>query len=297
VSELPAEFFEDDPAAARRRFRGICEDAGLEICTIGDWEEDGFVIDAARIDSPDAPSVLVLTSGAGEGEGLCASAIQCCALAGPVRRELPREVGILFVHSVAPEWQQTLPNATFSVPERAWEDALLVAAETRYEEFVREGKTLRINEDDAVEDDSKEAPSPEQELEKLMEVHLGRATRIGVLDVRTGPGEFGRCDVIACAGKATPAGRRAGLWFGARAELDDASSRAVPGPLAQSLIAALPPAELAAAVMEFGTYSLEAMLGTSTGRMFYPDDPAWRIEVWKKAHAVIRRAMKVMQRP
>lgn len=253
VSELPADYFEDNADAARRRFRGICEAAGLEIWTIGELEEDGFVIDAARIGLPDAPSVLVLTFGAGEGEGLCASAIQCCALAGPVRQELPREVGMLFVHSVAPEWQQSLPNATFSVPERAWEDALLVAAETRYEEFVREGKTLRVDE----EPETQEAPpSPEAQLDALIESHLGRAQRIGVLDMRTGPGEFGRCDVIACAGKTTPAGRRAALWFGARAELDDASSRAVPGPLAQSLIAASPPAELAAAVMEFGTYSL-----------------------------------------
>jgi len=288
----PVDFFHSDATAARGQFLSICEDAGLDVWSQSDAEEDGYVIDAARIGSPDAASVLVLTSGVSEGEGLCESAVQCCALAGPVRRELPRNVGMLFVHAIAPDWKQTVPNATFAVPERAWEDALLVAAESRYEEYVKEKNVAAEPNEEASET---EPISDEDGLEGLVSMHLERAQRIGVIDVRTGPGVFGNCDVIACAGKATPAGRRAALWFGARTELDDISSSAVPSPLAQSLIASMPPAQLAAVVMEFGTYSLEVMLGSVPGRMFYPENSEWRLQVWQKAHAVIQQAMGAME--
>ena len=287
----PVDFFQSDASAARGQFLSICEDAGLDVWSKGEAGEDGYVIDVARIGSPDAASVLVLTSGVSEGEGLCASAVQCCALAGPVRRELPRDVGIVFVHTIAPCWKQMVPNSTCAVTERAWEDALLVAADSQYEEYVRGQKVAaeRI-------EGSLEIRPDEDGVEGVVSSYLERAKRIGIIDIRTGPGEFGHCDVIACAERATPVGERAALWFGIRTDLGDISSSAVPSPLAQSLIESMPPAELAAVVMEFGTYSLKVMLGSAPGRMFYPENSEWQIQVWQKAHTVILQAMGAMER-
>jgi len=248
------------------------------------------VLDVVRIGSPDAPSVLVLTPGANEGEGLCASAIQCCVLTGAIRRELPREVAILLIHSVAPDWK-FVPKKKSPISESNWNDALLVAAETRYREFVRAGKTLRKPQKVA---SRKAERSPEIKLGILIENYLSRAEKIGVIDVRTGPGLYGECDVVACAGEDTPIGEGARLWFGARAELDDTLSVAAPGPFAQSLIANLPPVQLGAAVMEFGTYSLQAFLRTNTGRIFYPTDSTWRTQVMDKAHTVLRHAVTAL---
>ena len=287
MPELAANFFEQTAEAAITKFRSICESNGLDIWTMDDTGDMSYVLDVVRIGSPDAPSVLVLTPGASEGEGLCASAIQCCVLAGAIRRELPRKVAILLIHSVAPNWK-FVPKKSLSISESNWNDALLVAAETRYKEFVRTGKTLRKPQQVA---QRKAEPSPEKELEALIGSYLSRAKRIGVIDVRTGPGLYGECDVIACAGKDTSVGKCARLWFGARAELDNTLSVAAPGPFAQSLIANLPPVQLGAAVMEFGTYSLQAFLRTNTGRMFYPIDSNWRTQVMDKAHIVIRHAV------
>ena len=105
MPELAANFFEQTPEAAIIKFRSICESNGLELWTMDNLGAMSCVLDVVRIGSPDAPSVLVLTPGASEGEGLCASAIQCCVLAGAIRRELPREVAILLIHSVAPNWK------------------------------------------------------------------------------------------------------------------------------------------------------------------------------------------------
>ena len=287
MSELAANFFEQTAEAAKIKFRSICEANGFDFWTMDNLGDMSCVFDVVRIGSPDAPSVLVLTPGAREGEGLCASAIQCCVLAGAIRRELPRGVAILLVHSVAPNWK-FVPKKRSSISESNWNDALLVAAESRYKEFVRTGKKLRKPHQVT---QRKAELSPEKKLRTLIGSYLSRAERIGVIDVRTGPGFYGECDVIACAGRGTPIGNRASRWFGARAELDDTLSAAAPGPFAQSLIANLPPVPLGAAVMEFGTYSLQAFLRTNTGRMFYPLDTNWRTQVMDKAHTVLRHAV------
>ncbi len=286
----PVDFFQSDASAARDQFLRICEDAALEVWSKDKVGEEGCVIDIARIGSPDAASVLVLTSGVGEGEGLCASAVQCCAIAGPVRRELPRNMGILLVHAIQPCWKQIVPNSTFTVTERTWEDALLVAADSRYEEYVRGKKIIA----EPIEG-SLEVRLDENGVEGLVSRHLERAKRIGIIDIRTGPGEFGHCDVITCTGRATEAGQRAALWFGAKTDRADFSSSAVPSPLVQSLIESLPSAELAAVVMEFGTYSLKVILGSVPGRFFYPEHSEWQLQVWQKAHAVIQQAMSAME--
>ncbi len=287
----PVDFFQSDASAARDQFLSVCEDAALEVWTKSKVGEKGCVIDIARIGSPDAASVLVLTSGVSEGEGLCASAVQCCVLAGPVRRELPKNVGILFVHAIQPCWKQIVPNSTFTGTERAWEDDLLVAADSRYEEYVRGEKVAA----EPVEG-SLELRLDEDDVEGRVSSYLERAKRIGIIDVRTGPGEFGHCDVIACAGRATQAGQRAALWFGAKTDMADSTSSAVPSPLVQSLIRSLSSAELAAVVMEFGTYSLKVMLGSVPGRFFYPENSEWQLQVWQKAHAVIQHAMWAMDK-
>lgn len=290
--ELTASFFEQTADAARSRFFRICEECGLEPWKMHVSEEKNVVIDAVRIGSPDAPSVLTLTPGASEGEGLCASAIQCCILADSIRRELPKEVAIVLIHSVAPAWR-FVPKKDLKNTERNWDDALLVAAETRFKKFVQTGKKLRQRRQVRKQ---KNSLTPEGQLGCLIERHLYRAERIAVLDIRTGPGSFGDCDVIACAGKTTPMGKRASLWFGAKTELDDILSIEAPGPLAQSLIANLPPVELGAAVMEFGTYSLQAVLRKSTGSIFYPGDLSWRTQVMEKAHTVLRRAIAELRK-
>ena len=298
----PTPYFPRDAIAARAQFLRICEHAGLEIHTIGEPEEDGVLIEAARIGSPDAPSVLVLTPGSNEGEGLCASAIQCAALAGPVRRALPRDVGMLFIHAIAPKLRAEVEKPEFSVPRRDWEDALLKAAESRFEAYLEAKRAIDFPEQ-AEETPETERRKPDEAMAEMIEEHLGRARRIGVMDIRTGPGAFGRCDVIACASEASPAGRRAALWFGAGGEVDVAKDEdsdlgappdAVPGPLAQRLITLLPPVERTAVVVEFGTYSLEVMLGGRPGRMFYPEDPAWQQQVWATAHKVIEKAITVL---
>jgi hypothetical protein len=300
------QYFPRDAIAARAQFLRICEKAALDIHTIGEAEEDGVLIEAARIGSPDAPTVLVLTPGSNEGEGLCASAIECAALAGPVRRALPRDIGMLFIHAIAPKLRAEVEKPEFSVPRRDWEDALLKAAESRFEAYLEAKRAIDFPEQDEAVPESTHQ-TPDEALAELIEEHLGRARRIGVIDIRTGPGAFGRCDVIACAGEASPAGRRAALWFGAGGgaeppanEDDDLDSElgappnAVPGPLAQRLITLLPPVERTAVVMEFGTYSLEMMLGGKPGRMFYPDDAVWQEKVWDAAFKVMARAMKVL---
>ena len=98
--------FAPDYAAARERFLGACEAAGLEITTHRNPHPgprgEALAADVAWAGSPNAQGVLVLISATHGAEGFCGSACQLDWLLAGGPERLPRDVAVLLVHAINP---------------------------------------------------------------------------------------------------------------------------------------------------------------------------------------------------
>jgi len=281
-----------DRKTAQQRFREACRQAGV---TATPYFEPQFgqktpepIVEVARVGDPEAEGVLALTGGSWEDEGLCASGVQTALLRDRIGKELPAGVALVLIHAIAPAGLSGLEARARSWPTRQpqqWTQRALAAAETRFARYIGEGALDAAG-------GGKGTPWQAQLLCRIADTCFHKAKRIALLDIRTGPGNYGDAELFACAGRREEEIRRAAILFGAG---DGAGG--YPGELAYGLMTALERSDLAAAVLEFGTYSMRSILSAGPGRAFYPDSEDWRESVWRQTLEVTRHALRQLANP
>lgn len=297
-----AGYFARDPAAARAQFLRASGAIGLAVATHRLPAADGGTVDvfAARLGSPEARRLLVLTPGTKTEDALCAAAVAVACLRERLRRSIPRGVAMILLQTddpmriLAPDAAQASDDDTRSP---RWTDSVLAAAESRYADYQR-GRFGTDSPAAAMQPAQVETGGA---FAALAEIELGRAERVAILDVTTGTGAYGQCDVVAGHPPGSPGERRAKSLFSARPLAAGSVASTTPGPIARGLVSALHDAETTIAAVAFGTYSVRAMvhsmLGHSTqgapaaSSMFYPDAEDWKLAVWSGAAEIVRGAL------
>ena len=287
-----------DRETARRRFREACRKAGVTATPyfapqLGAKKPDP-IVEVVRFGEADAAGVLALTGGSWEDEGLCASGIQTAILQNGIGEAMPEGVALILVHAIAPDGLSGLEARTRSLPDQAprqWTQRALAAAENRFARYI--GKT----EPPPQPNGRPKTPWQARLLCRIANGCFRKAQRVALLDIRTGPGNYGDAEIRACANVREDGARRAAALFGTEGFTDGPFSGGYPGEIAFGLMTALERSDLAAAVLEFGTYSMRSILSPGRGRTFYPDSTDWREEVWRQSLDVTRRALNRLSEP
>lgn len=249
------------------------------------------IIEVVRFGNRNAANVLALTGGSWEDEGLCASGIQTAILHSRIGEDLPKDVGLILIHAIAPAGLSGLESRSRSSAPRQWSQHALAAADTRFANYI-EAKSPS-----APPDSSKGTPWQAQLLCRIADACFQETRRVALLDIRTGPGNYGDADIFACAGRRENDIRRAAALFRSGNLVRGPFAGGNPGEIAYGLMAALERSDLAAAVLEFGTYSMRSILTSGRGQAFYPDSEDWREGVWRQSLDVTRRALKRLAKP
>ena len=296
-------YFARDPAAARAQFLRAAGAIGVAVASHRLPAMDGGTVEvlAARLGSPEARRLLVLTPGTKPEDALCTTAVAVACLRERLRRSIPRGVAMILMQVDdpmrirAPDTVQVADDGPALTPR--WTDSVLAAAESRYVDYQRgRGQTVTAG---------LTAPLPPAEPDlsfpRLVETEMGRAERVAILDVTTGTGAYGQCDVVAGHPPGSPGEARARSLFSARPEAAGTNAAGNSGPLARGIVAALSETETTVAAVTFGTYSVRAVVHSMLGRpgqgqpsasgMFYPDAEDWKLAVWSGAADVIRGAL------
>ncbi|MGE0260590.1 MAG: DUF2817 domain-containing protein, partial [Alphaproteobacteria bacterium] len=263
-----AGYFARDPAAARAQFLRAAGAIGLAVATHRMPAAGGGVADvlAARLGSPEARRLLVLTPGSKQEDALCATAIAVASLRERLRRSIPRGVAMILLQAddpvrvLAPDTAQVSDEETGQGPR--WTDSVLAAAENRYADYQR-GQHAAVPSSPA---EAAASGVPGAGFGRLVETEMGQAERVAVLDVTTGRGAYGQCDLVVGHPAGSPGEARARRLFSARPLADGSSTVAMPGPLARGIVSALSEAETTVAVLAFGTYSVRAVVHSMLGR-------------------------------
>ena len=291
-------YFATDRETARAQFVAACDAAGLPVAAYHPPSEIATsaepVVEVTRIGAAGAATAVALTCGAWEDEGLCASGIQTALLRENVSARLPRETALVLVHAIAPIGLSGLDrgrNASWDARSgRQWTHAALAAAENRFASYVQESGP------NPASPGQRTIPWQARLLCRIADDFFAAAERIALIDLRTGAGAYGDSEVAPCHTASDPSLRRAASLFGIHSGDAEAPTRGTPGDLASGLIAALDRSDVAAAVLEFGTYSMRSVLAPGSGRIFYPDSPDWREQVLRRTLAVIWQALSQRER-
>ena len=245
------------------------------------------IVDVARLGPPTAMTSVVLTCGTWEDEGLCASGIQTALIEEGLGNGLTDDVGLVLVHAVAPPGLSGLGKrspALMDLPDAsAWSNSALAAAEHRFASYLQgTSRALAVAGNNSV-------PWQARLLCQIADRFFGLSQRIMLIDLRTGPGNYGEADILACRTGSEASLDQTAQIIGHDAEAGPPLAQGVPGDLACGLIAALERADLAAAVLEFGTYSMRSVLAAGDRRVFYPDHEDWREQTYGLATSALQR--------
>ncbi|PPR63995.1 MAG: hypothetical protein CFH10_00368 [Alphaproteobacteria bacterium MarineAlpha4_Bin2] len=296
-----AQHFSNDPADARRMFLAACLDARLSVASFeaprDEHAEYPVHIDVARAGRADAETSIILCPGSRMAEGLCTSGIQTSALRTGMQTELPDSAALVLVHMALPSafkadvWEGSTES---SAETKEWDDALLAAAEFRFNED-RSKKDIETIEDNVLQKWCRHV------LDNVAQRFLSSSRHIVLIDVRTGSGPYAEAEVVSCHLPGSEDEARASEMFGARGMVNGNAIANLQGPVARGLATALPDRQTTAVVMEFGCYSLTTVLDSllsryesevaGTGRfggLFYPDAADWRERVWGGAAEILR---------
>lgn len=277
-----APYFSSDRHTARAHFLAACRAAGLDIATFyAPREADRAaepIVDVARLGRPYAPTVIALTCGAWEDEGLCASGVFTTLLRQDFARHFPRDIALVLIHAIAPAGLSGLGSGSASAGQphqsQSWSHQALAAAESRFVDYVQQTATAAGGGAGA------SIPWQARLLCEIADRFFERARRTVVIDLRTGPGPYGEADLLPCQIVHGDPLVAVDPLFGIKDDPDEPPAWGTPGNLAHGLIAALGRLEISGAVLEFGTYSMRSILSAGQGTIFYPQDDQWREQVW-----------------
>lgn len=288
-------YFSSDRTAARAHFLSACKAANLEVVPYyAPREVTGTtdpIVEVTRIGRPYASTVIALTCGAWEDEGLCASGIFTTLLRQDFARLLPRDTALILIHAIAPAGLSGLGRGEPApdMPENNWTHQALAAAESRFASYVQK-KAMP-------ETDSPGAAIPWQArlLCEIADDFFRQAKRTVVVDLRTGPGPYGEADLLPCQIVHGDPLVDVDPIFGMQDDPEEPPAWGTPGNLAHGLIAALGRSPISGAVLEFGTYSMRSVLAAGSGTIFYPSDDLWREQVWQLTMTTFRQLLAALK--
>lgn len=276
-----AHYFASDRQAARAHFLAACRAAGLDIATYFAPKEVHKaaepIVEVTRLGRPYASTVIALTCGAWEDEGLCASGIFTAILRHDLARLLPRDIALVLIHAIAPAGLSGLGRrgAPAETRENKWSHEALAAAESRFFDYVQQAASI------ANPSVANTVPWQARLLCEIADRFFQRAKRTVLVDLRTGPGPYGEADLLPCQIVHGDPLIDIDPLFGIKDDPNEPPAWGTPGNLAHGLIAALGRSQISGAVLEFGTYSMRSILSAGHGTVFYPRDDQWRQQVWE----------------
>jgi hypothetical protein len=163
----------------------------------------------------------------------------------------------------------------------------------------------------------KEEAWSNKNIRAIAETYLGSANSIVVVDFHTGLGPYGYGEVIMNEPDQSPAFDRAVTWWGDRVRNSisgESVSIHLEATLKKGFTSILPDAEVTAVTLEFGT--VEALqvfkalraenwlhhhgtidhprakeIKTELLRVFYPDNDAWKKQVWQQGKEVVEQVL------
>lgn len=278
-----AHYFSSDRQTARAHFLAACRAADVDVATYyAPKEVDRAaepIVEVTRLGRPYASTVVALTCGAWEDEGLCASGIFTALLRHDFARHLPRDVTLVLIHAIAPTGLSGLDRGAAPSPPQQhrpkWSHEALAAAESRFVNYVQQTAA------GAARGVPETIPWQARLLCEIADRYFERAKRTVLIDLRTGPGPYGEADLLPCQIVHGDPLVDVDPLFGIKDNPDEPPAWGTPGNLAHGLIAALGRSQISAAVLEFGTYSMRSILSARQGTVFYPRDDQWREKVWE----------------
>jgi len=311
-------------------------------------------IDIAEFGPPDAESMLMIVSGTHGVEGYCGSALQTHWLDGQLSTR-PPGVRMVFLHALNPhgfawvrrvnednvdlnrnfiDWSQPPPaNAGYDeiaellVPE-SWSTeeqqrttgALLErAAATGMDQFQADVSRGQYGNPTGVFYGGSGPTWSHDRLREICAARVGQATRVGIIDLHTGLGEWGHGELIGHHATSHPAHQRAVSWWGdVRSMIDgDSVSASLDGDWLARAEEWFGDIEVTAAALEYGTVDTLSVLqslradawlhahGDPTSdeatafraqvrAAFLDDDPTWLVPVWARFVEVVRDAFDAL---
>ncbi len=290
------DLFSQTYAEARRRFMDAAEAAGLSLQShahpSSGRDGEALALDVVREGPPDAPRLLILSSGCHGVEGFCGSAVQTALLRDTAWRASARAAGIavLYLHALNPygfswwrrhthenidlnrnfrDFSQPLPAnpaydllADLLVPE-TWPPggdnrlALLGFIQSQGMKALQAAVSAgQYTHPDGLFYGGN-APSWSQlRLREVLRQHASSAGQLAWMDWHTGLGPSGVGELILASRPDPQALARARRWWGARVTCDEDGS-SVSAPLTGQCFHAAheecPQAEYTGIVLEFGT--------------------------------------------
>jgi len=357
---LASNYFSDTYHEARTKFLTAAKAAGgnLEYYRhpfLGADSEELY-IDVATFNLSGARSVLVLGSGTHGVEGFAGSAIQVGLLAEGIAKNLPSDVGLLFYHALNPYGFSHLRrfnednidlNRNFIDHDKpypanegydelawliepdslsSWQDikAKLVFAWYRLtkgklwlQKAISQGQ---YNHPEGLFFGGNKEAWSNNTLQRVVERHLIAASKVVLIDVHTGLGEYGAAEVITEMRPGTPAHERMLKWWGNRVKVPSAGESVSPpvmGSLKSGFTRLLPHADVTVVALEFGTFpppeALWALraenyvhhhagdeemdkqaIKSELKRVFYPDKQEWKQAVWQQGRGIVLQALENM---
>lgn len=353
-------YFADTYHEAREKFLFAAKTSGarLENYQNPNQGAQGEILftDVATYNLPGAKTILVLGSGTHGVEGFAGSAIQVGLLREGITVDLPDEVGVLFFHALNPygfshlrrftedsvDLNRNFVNHDQPYPknpdydELAWllEPASLSTWEnlkarigiawyrlTKGSHWLQSAISRgQYNHPDGIFFGGNTETWSNRILQRIVERHLSAASRVILIDVHTGLGEFGAAEAITEIAPDTSRYAWMQSCWDVRItnpQLGDAVSPPISGSLKRGFEKLLPSAEVMTVSLEFGTYTPSQVLWALRAEnhihhqsgldqrdvvarkeelknMFYPEEVGWKREVWKKGSGVVLQTLECL---
>ncbi len=317
---------------------------------------EALAIDVARGGAADAHSLLIVSSGCHGVEGYCGSGVQVAALRDAEWLHAARAQGValLFVHALNPygfshlrrfthenvdlnrnchDFSKPLPSnagyrdlhgllVTREWPPAADNERALASyiAQHGMPAFQASCSSGQYEFADGVFYGGVAPTWSNLTFRQVLRQHAARARQLAWIDLHTGLGPSGHCERIVAGGDGTASRERARRWWGNVTSTDDGTSVSaeVSGTLGNALADECPQAEITAAVLEYGTQPLLAVLQALRAEMwlhnhpdapvaqarairqqlldaFYVDTDAWREQVVTQSRQVLWQAVQGLQ--
>jgi hypothetical protein len=315
---------------------------------------EALYLDTARFGPRDAANMLVLIAGTHGVEGHCGSGAEIAWLRTGGPAKLPPDTGALLVHAINPygfAWSRRVTednvdlNRNFVDHDKAYPanpGYLEIAAAVLPPEWTdaAHGETARVfdayaqkhgafglqgaitagqyTHPDGVFFGGERPTWSNRAIRAIAREELAAARRVGVIDFHTGLGPFGHGELICAVAPDAKSFARARAWYGdemTSPESGTSTSAVVVGVMTDAFPQELPDAEVTSIAIEYGTYSVDAVLnalradnwlhqrgdlGSPLGKAikadikerFFPSGDKWREMVWQRADQAVGWALQ-----
>lgn len=298
------DYFSKNYPGARAKFMAAASELRLQPTGIRspDSHQELPLVDFLLLGPASASRLLVIYGGDRRTDALCCSGIETGWLSEFGRANLPANTAILLLHhGAAPATGGEIPGAGGPPPQ--WEDDILAKVEVRYAEYARQQGIDSAGAPLAGATEGDVSGYPGLVLDMLAQAMAETARKIVFMEIRVGTGPWGEAEITSCHPLNSAGTKRIRKWFSLPAAPEDDSQEIRElDSLGAGLRRRFPQAEITAASASFGTYSMMSVLQNlaarpegqaipGTGAMTYPEDPQWRVAVWRSAIVVIQRVL------